>query len=193
MKKRILSIVLAIAMLATLVPVGIFASAESTAQPAAELTISETIDSVDVLGYVAPTVGADIAESLAGLTVPEGAHYSIYNAYWYNETLGRSEKHGTFIAGCTYHLYVDIDVASGYVFADELVMQFNGDASLVDTDRSYSGTDYAYLYSVTTQLEGEAPAVYTVNVNGYVAPTAGADIAENLASLTVPEGAHYSI
>jgi hypothetical protein len=193
MKKRILSIVLAIAMLATLVPVGIFASAESTAQPASEITISETIDSVDVLGYVAPTVGADIAESLAGLTVPEGASYSISDAYWYNETLDRSEGDGVFLAGCIYRLNIKIYTNSGYVFADDLVMQLNGDASLVDLVYSYSGTNYAFISPAATQLEGELITVDAVNVNGYVAPTAGADIAESLAGLSVPEGANYSI
>ncbi len=195
MKKRILSIVLAIAMLAMLVPVGIFASAESTAQLASELTISDTIDSVDVFGYVAPTVGGDIAENLAGLTVPEGAHYSISSACWYNETLDNFCMDGSFIAGYTYRLNVDIFVDSGYIFADDLVMQFNGDASLVDRDfyYCYADAEYAYLYSVATQLEGELITVDTVNANGYVAPTAGADIAENLAGLSVPEGAPYSI
>jgi DNA-binding XRE family transcriptional regulator len=72
------------------------------------------------------------------------------------------EMDGSFVAGCTYRLTFDIYVDSGYIFADELVMQLNGDASLVVD--SYYDYGYAEPCSVVTKLP--APAEFFTFASG---------------------------
>ncbi len=154
------------------------------------------IDTINVNGYVAPTVGASLADTLANLSVPAGAPYSIVDAYWYNNTLDTYATEETFLAGYSYSLGVDIKLAEGYVLAAEWTAQFNGDATIVDSNYmgiNNEGAEYdLYFYSVITALD-PLGIVDTINVLGYVAPTVGADIAESLAGLSVPNGALYSI
>ncbi|MBR3965394.1 MAG: hypothetical protein IKJ80_08315 [Clostridia bacterium] len=159
---------------------------------------STPVDLFNVNGYVAPTVGANIIDPMTSLSVPTDAPYSIVDAYWYNDSLGVAATEETFLAGNSYSLRVEIQLADGYVFADEYTVQLNGDASLVDVGECYVDNDGdLVLWSVITDLpaeggDDESTVIDIIGINGFAEPTEGASVAENIAALQAA-GEGYTI
>ena len=107
MKRRILSLVLALAMVLSMVSV---ASAQETA----------AIDVVEV------TVGEVVAgQAVPAVTVPEGANYTADEVYWYDSATGESV---TVLAdGGRYQMSIHVYPKEGYALSDETVALLNGE------------------------------------------------------------------
>ena len=130
----------------------------------------------------------------ADLPVPRVAYYADYQIEdwcWYNGN-DPMEDDEVFAANGNYQLYARIEtVSSAYYFPENAVITVNGSTVQVDDFSGFTpDTGTAYVYTVelpVTQVISEAGA------EGYKLPIAGETAGGNLALLTLPNGAHYSI
>ncbi len=157
--------------------------------------VSGEITAVEVTAAL-PVIGLTPAD-LAAPAVPDGAHYAIATAEWYNETDGyaRVGNNVAFEENKQYYLYVTLTPDSGYAFSSAPAAFFNGDVDLVDTAyckvRQQDGLYVFYTLSVEpSELVPEEIAAIGVTVEEFPALGLSPD---DLAAPTVPDGAHYRI
>lgn len=109
---------------------GLFMVSDSTPQP-------NIIDEIHVEGFTAPAWGETPDYDLE---VASDAHYSIsvVNWWWHSSndtgTVGNEPYENPDVA---YFMSVQLQAEEGYVFADNVTVYFNGDASLCNMDNSY--------------------------------------------------------
>ena len=167
-------------------------------EPPVEPTV---IDTIEINGFVEPAWGE---APFYAVTVPEDAHYSIdYTDWnWYDaetedgDIMGEGELFNN--EGYVYYQYFEIIPEEGYVFADDVTILVNGDASVIETKgwSSNYGCEWAYTVDFTVE-EGETPVeptvVDTVYVNNFeVPPVAGENPLDHL-NLVIPEGEPYTL
>ena len=164
MKRRILSLVLALAMVLSMVSV---ASAQETA----------AIDVVEV------TVGEVVAgQAVPAVTVPEGANYTADEVYWYDSATGESV---TVLAdGGRYQMSIHVYPKEGYALSDETVALLNGEEA---EDYWYDdrwGDNYITIMKFFSfqQIIDKADVLVGEAVPGQAVP-----------EVTVPEGVNYEL
>ncbi|MBR5947696.1 MAG: choice-of-anchor J domain-containing protein [Clostridia bacterium] len=152
------------------------------------------IEAIEILGFVEPVWGAN---PFFGVTVPDGANYTIdYTDWsWYTEEDGNTMSPSDVFDNeeYAYYQYFEIVPAEGYVFADEVTVTINGDAALVESSNGWDGADCFYVWTVDFYVEEpvvEPIVIDTIEILGFVEPVWGAN---PFFGVTVPEGASYTI
>lgn len=169
---------------------------------AKEMTLT-TITEIDVEGFDLPAAGQTLGDILDGLKLPEGANYELMDTgseanptcFELDEDylpVGDSLSPDTvFEVGKIYGFQVMVTPKFGYVFDANAEITVNGSTEYVYED--------SYVYSSGEAFVGfvyEVPEyvlITEIGVEGYVEPTIGETVEENLASVKLPEGANYSM
>ncbi|MBO5797302.1 MAG: hypothetical protein J6R77_03030, partial [Clostridia bacterium] len=175
MCKSVMSVIFALALLLSLVPMA--AVAEST--PITQLAIE---------GFHYPTEGETMAENVASLKVPEGADYALSIAYR-GTRFSTLEEDYVFQKGDEVFLVVVVYNSDGRLDAN-VTFTVNGSEALVSSvkvDNAYQAT----MYSVTYQVGAET--ISTVDIQGVTAPTAGQRIIDSLTAISLPADAPYTM
>ena len=102
---------------------------------------STTIGSAAVTNYAAPAYNA---HPNVGLTVPTGAHYSIQSATWYCNGTAMTSSDTFNDESASYYMGVVFAPESGYDFADNVNVTFNGSATAYDAANSHLNSDGTY-------------------------------------------------
>ena len=102
---------------------------------------STTIGSVALTNYAAPAYNA---HPNVGLTVPTGAHYSIQSATWYCNGAAMTSSDTFNDESASYYMGVVFAPESGYDFADNVNVTFNGSATAYDAANSHLNSDGTY-------------------------------------------------
>ena len=156
----------------------------------------QTITEIYIDGFTPPVWGEHPDFEVE---VPSNAHYHLDMvpvSWWYSDgedTHLMFEEDDVFDhEDYEYFMSVAMRADEGYEFADDLVVFFNGDASVFYPYFS-GGTGYYYsastiLYSVTAPSPSNT--ITEVHLDGFTAPAWGAHPDYDL---TVPEGAPYAI
>ena len=148
------------------------------------------IDEVNITGYKRPTLGQSVADCLAGLSVPDGAHYSIASVQYRlaNNTILQDSY--VFDTDRTYYLSVALVAEEGYFFdsADKPTMLLGGSAKDVDAQNSGAYNDGAYLSlrSVDFTVEESTVLYGDVNSDGTVNKKDSLALKKYLADSTKP-------
>ena len=120
---------------------------------------ADRIDTVRINGFTVPKVGQTASESLASVTVPEDAPYTLYSKYWVCETDGDSVLNADdkFEAGKVYYISFYLECKDGYCFDpdDPPLLYIGGTSEYVDDDHT-SVTYGGMLHCFTVSLEPEA-------------------------------------
>lgn len=157
----------------------------------------EYIDTIEINDFVVPVWGE---EPFYDVTVPEDAHYSLYNTSWrkgypYYEAMGDGEVFDD--SDVAYYQSFTIEPDEGYEFADDLTVLINGGEEYFNYVSRSSYFNSCYVYTVNFYVEEpveptDAPVEYidTIEINDFVEPAWNE---EPFYDVTVPEDAHYSI
>lgn len=110
------------------------------------------VDKIELEGYAAPTAGQTVAEASAGLKLPEGVDYTIYDMIWFRVENGeffRLFDDDVFEEGKTYTLGVQVETKENFAFTENVAFTINGSDELVDFDISSvdNGTTGAVIKS----------------------------------------------
>ena len=189
MKKRVLALILSLAVALPLMPLSAFAKTPET-----------PITEVNVVGYETPVIEQSIAGHLYGLSVPEDAPYTIAEAGWYDASYTEAPLNDFVLFESNDELFLSIKLTpkAGYCFDDDSYpgAKINGSDELVALESGYyidlDGNFYFQTVKVTP-VEGETVTVYGITVNGFEHPVVGQTVAENLALISVPDNADYFI
>ena len=144
----------------------------------------DTVSAVDVTITSFPIAGLTPEE----LPEPysENIGYEVSAWRWCNDTDERYMERGeAFEEGKTYSLFMVVDEVPGFVFAEDVTLTINGETDLVAADATVS--------SFRTISMQPPHAIDSVCINGVKEPQVGQTVGENLASITLPEGAPYSV
>ena len=145
------------------------------------------IDEVNVEGFIEPAWGE---APFYGVTVPEGANYTIELVEWYdNNAIGAMAPTDVFDnEDTTYSIYVEIVPDEGYEFSESLVMLINGEETFVDPEYSAASAEGAYIWSIEFTVEREL--IDAIEITELDIPEWGANPDFEV---VVPEGAPYGI
>lgn len=161
------------------------------------------ITEIDVEGFDLPAAGQTLGDILDGLKLPEGANYELMDTgdvdnptcFELDESyasVGDSLSPDTvFEVGKIYGFQVMVTPKLGYVFDVDAEITVNGSTDYVYEHSSVYSSGEAFvgfIYEVP-----EYVLITEIGVEGYVEPTVGETVEENLASVKLPEGANYSI
>lgn len=131
---------------------------------------NEIIREVGLDGIRPPVAGETAGVSLAGISLPDGAPYTISNAIWFDAASGdiSMEPEDVFASGGTYYIFFELNPAPGYRFdSDELPdVFFNASSEYVDGDYtrvSKAGSLYCYTFDFEAE---ESAAVVFGDING---------------------------
>ena len=178
MKKfRILSVILAAAMLFGLLPLQVFAA--------------DTVGTVAISGFEIPPVGALAGEYTATTTLPDNCGYYVSIEYWYCDSDSlRMIDSDTFEPGKVYSHYWEISAEDGFVFDGDTAATVNGGTEYIDAN--FTGFLSSGRYSVwtvpTKPVNGDA-----IRITGFCMPVTGQTAGENLSFLGVISYADYEI
>ena len=183
MKKRIVALLVCFILLLGVLPLGVFAGG--------------TISTVSINGFVSPMLGVTAGELTGLAKVSSGAPYYIEEDSecwaWYdagtNYLLANDD---VFEAGKTYVHSWTICAKEGYTFDSNLTVNINGSTALVDaTYTRIANTERTRLYVWTVTQEPTTDM--SIRVTGYHAPEVGETADENLASISIPSDAPYTL
>ena len=148
------------------------------------------ITGINLIVDVFPIAGKTPAD-LPAPRVAYFADYQIEDWCWYNGN-DPMEDDEVFAANGSYQLYAHIEtVSSAYFFPETAVITVNGSTAQVDDFSGFTpDTGSAYVYTIDLPV---TQVIYEVDAEGYRRPLDGETAGGNLASLSVPDGAHYSI
>ena len=183
MKKRIVALLVCFILLLGVLPLGVFAGG--------------TISTVSINNFVPPMLGVTAGELMGLAKVSSGAPYYIEEGsecwVWYDDGTNRlMMDSNVFEAGKTYwHLWY-IRANEGYTFDDNLTVNINGSTALVNTTYTKIGNDEKTLLYVWT-VKQEPTTDMSIRVTGYHAPEVGETADENLASISIPSDAPYTL
>ena len=108
----------------------------------------EIIHEVEVSGIDYPPVIGEKAGDHVSVTLPEDAHYSIYQIMWYDETashfLQDDEK---FTEGHDYSLDITFDADAGYEFAQNAYATLNGSTDILDAGQTVQNDPTQFMLS----------------------------------------------
>lgn len=210
MTRKLLSILVALLMVLAIVPMGALAAEageQSDATAAADAANDNSITKIEINGFVEPEWNGTVDTS--AYTVPEDAHYSIYEASWayYGSRASRSTKAIWLDDGDTFdnaHVYyycsIAIEPEEGYEFAGTVELLINGKSDFVDADYSEYDSDYGMYFVCTIDFTVDDPdggsdddenVITSVNVINFVVPTWNGSA--DTSGYSVPEDAHYSV
>ena len=149
------------------------------------------ISEVRINGYTAPTVGQTASENLASLSLPSGANYRVTFINWIvagEETPMNASD--IFENGKEYYISFSIEPKDGYSFCGQMPeVYINGIRELVGSARLY---EYDDVLDGTTVLASFGTVIEEITVLGFKVPKPGQTVNEVSASITAPDGAHYS-
>ena len=174
---------------------------------------SELIDTIEINGFVVPEWGA---APFYGVTVPEGAHYSIQMNVWTlfdspnstNTDMVEGDVYDHPGPDFNYYQRFMLVPDEGYAFPlpefnqpgagslGELTVLINGSDELVGfymVDYDESSETYGCLYIASASFTVEEPAsnvITTIEIEGFTAPVYGEHPDYEV---SVPEGVHYSV
>ena len=179
MKTRIPALILCLVLLLSVIPT-------------VTTTAATPIPTVNITGFRLPTVGQKAEDNLETLSVPAGAKYYISEAYWINTHSSLFVSPGdAFEEGIIYYLKVVVAPLSGYS-VENAKPYFDGSQTYVDTGYTRMEGNTLVFYSIN--LTAVKPTVINyVELLGFRNPTPGQTAGANLASLSVPSNAKYSI
>ena len=180
MKKKVLCFLLSAILIAGILPFGIFAD--------------DTITEIAVSGYKAPTIGMTAGEAAADTALPEGAQYYVNSERWWNETDGGSiGPEDVFEIGKIYSYGWTLYAEDGFTFDEDATVTINGGEVAIDWEYTYrSDEDDTVFYVWTLPAEAGLPE-NAILVDGFTAPYAGQNPADNLAGISLAEGLPYEI
>ena len=176
MCKNVMSVIFALAMLLSLVPMA--AVAESS--PITHLAIE---------GFHYPTVGETVAENVATLRVPEGADYALGMPSW--------KKQGAFLEEDYVFQKGDSVVLTVGLYNNDRGLDANATFAVNGSEAMASGLSkvehdhFASLY--THQYVVGYETIPTVDIQGVTAPTAGQRVMDSLAAITLPADTPYTM
>ena len=118
------------------------------------------INDIRIEGYTAPVMGA-LADF--DVNVPEGAHYTITNAYWYSyiDPEQRSNRDDMTEGdsfdnpNLNYSMNIEVEPEEGYYFSDNARVYINNSESLVDSYYTSVYSDYANIWSIEYHVYAE--------------------------------------
>ncbi|MBR5948050.1 MAG: dockerin type I repeat-containing protein [Clostridia bacterium] len=153
----------------------------------------EIIDTIEILGFTEPVIGE---HPDFDVSVPEDAHYTVTDVYWYNISKASIDEDFVFVPG-TYYAAFNIEADEGYCFSDntnDTTVLINGSSELYLAAYSSVSEEGTVFHAETMELVVEEPdepeLIDTIEINDFVVPEWGAN---PFYGVTVPEGAHYSI
>ena len=179
--KILVSLLLCAALLIGILPMTAFAE--------------KSVTEVNVLGFKEPEKGQTAGENLKDIACPEGANYTIEEAFWVNVSMEDTmEDDDEFEYGKTYYLIITVAPAEGYEFTDVCPTYFDGSDRFVDFDEMwiyYDGT--LIVYSTNFPLiDPSLEKIENAYLTGYTMPMAGKTAAET-ALPAVPADAPYTV
>ena len=156
---------------------------------------TQMIETVELIGFVEPVWGA--APSY-GVTVPEGAHYTIVDQEWtyYAGVMVPLTDGDLFnVEGRRYSMLFMVEPEDGYAFERDLIVTINGREDLVGfrTTDSYSMRVDSIEFTVTDPNADPTPepiVIDTVELLDFVEPVWGAS---PFFGVAVPDDANYDI
>ncbi|MBQ9467925.1 MAG: hypothetical protein IJU52_02845 [Clostridia bacterium] len=151
------------------------------------------ITSAGIKGFRTPTIGQTAGENLSSIYIPDSARFTVVRLTWYGPNSVSLNANEVFVEGREYYLSVTVSPKEGYYFDKHTTPTAFINNSDRYVDAPYTGIEGENLRFFSIDLEAEQERVEEVNVIGYRQPEIGQTAAENLSSLTVPAGAHYSI
>lgn len=182
----VLSLLLALVMTLSLLPVGAFAATQIT--------------EIYVVGFQTPVVGQTASENLASVTVPDGAHYQLKNSFWVNANVKprkSMDSDDVFEDGPFYYTQFTVKPDAGYEFDESTTLiKINNRMQLVDgINWLEDGSVVFYSIDIAAiapqQPQGEV--ITAVDVLGYETPVINQSLAGHLHGLSVPGDAPYVI
>ncbi|MBR3299108.1 MAG: choice-of-anchor J domain-containing protein [Clostridia bacterium] len=157
------------------------------------------IEAIEILGFVEPVWGAN---PFFGVTVPEGAPYTIQNIGWMgylpeSDVVGFNMTEDDVFDDpqCAYFQRFVVIPNEGYTFSDATVITINGGTEFVyDEYCVWVPPENTYLidtidFFVSDPAE-EPTVIEAIEILGFVEPVWGAN---PFFGVTVPEGAPYTI
>ena len=173
--KRIIAVIIAVLMLASLIPVtSVFAAKDEFKQ--------YIISSAEVSGLTAPKIGKDVDTSG---TVPSGSNYSIVKVNWFDAS-GVLTKATSFEAGKPYRVSVEVKANDGYKFQSGANFKING-STATETNANTDRTQITFIFQYPALDDG---VIKSVKITDITAPKIGADVDTKG---SVPSGSNYSI
>ena len=149
-------------------------------------------------GVEMPPISGAYSEYHLHLSVPEGEPYSVSFCIWWDSTPSVDNSFtGYFEDGVYYSVYIELMADPGYYFSDSCAFYINGDESNTDYTNMWVDDNYACVWSQPMNTAGDLLYENLIPINeaylyGYESPVAGEYPADH-SSITVPEGAHYSV
>ena len=144
----------------------------------------DKIDKIEVSNVPTAEIGGKATTQ--GITIPDGANYTVGDISWYNYTTDEYLEEGdVFEKGYTYNLGMTINAASGYEFTEDTEVVVNGE-TLTNNDY-YASEQYADIWKEYSFAE----KIDKVEINN--APIAEVGKEATVSGMTVPEGANYEI
>ncbi|GEM_PF-1952627 len=161
--------------------------------------VGNVIEQVEILDFVEPAWGE---APFYGVTVPDGAHYSISEAYWfwYNEEDGDEMYDGDLFddPNKLYYMGITLVPEEGYEFLaneeGDIVALINGSEALVDYAWTEDGEAYVMTIDFTVEDPGapELIPIHEVWVDGWGTPVEDV-VGVDHVFLTTPDDAPYYI
>ena len=157
-----------------------------------DLTPVPLIKVIKLYGVTIPKAGQTAGANLETVTPASDADYTISYLSWFNGTDDHiMSNEEVFEESKSYFICFRVTPNEGYAFSEsDLTVYINGGTELVDTQWTavaYNGDVLFY----TADIALAAP-ITQIEVNGFVSPKVGQTAGENLASLTLPDGAPYT-
>lgn len=125
----------------------------------------KVIDKVDIIKVnTTPVLGEKAGDHLS-YELPEGAHYTVQDVFWYDLKTGGMEDSDVFVEGAEYQIVFSIIPDMEYVFTENAVLTINGGE--VD-EKSYVGEGGAHcmIGSVPAKAQEAADEVLIGDANG---------------------------
>ena len=157
--------------------------------------VRELIHEVSVDGIDYPPVIGEKAGNHVSVTLPEDAHYTIYQIMWYDETashfLQDDEK---FTEGHEYSLDITFDADAGYEFAQDAYATLNGGTDILDSAQT--------VQNDPTQFTLSTKPVSAVSASSFIdlielfgvdfIPTPGEKAGQHV-GFAISDSAHYTV
>ncbi len=150
------------------------------------------LHAANVDGFVEPVPGMTCAEFIAGLTVPEGANYTISAVEVDDMTDGGTVGEDIVLeAGREYQVSVTLTPIGDYIFWYDTVLTANGGDLPISSEQSGVTSDTEALIVTEVMTCAEPPhLIDTVEIYGFTPPVWGA-APDN--DVSIPADAHYSL
>ncbi|MBO4501099.1 MAG: dockerin type I repeat-containing protein [Clostridia bacterium] len=196
MKNRIICLLAAFALLASLIPAGAFAfsaGAEDTIGP-------DVIQYVELLGFHPPLLGETTEQNVSSISVFPDAPYTIKSLRWLtdrNDEVCYMEGFETFEDGGFYWLEISLLPKTGNRFKNGVDPTFsiNNSTNYANNDRAiYIESDgSAAFYSVVLASEVPGGIIDAVNIYGVFYPGQDESVGNNRSAIYVSDDSHCTI